>query len=102
MASPNTHRNKEVQALDFYTSPIDFVNNIHKYLIQNSFHHEADNIWEPSVGTGKVALPLIESGFKVYSSDIYDYGFPNTEVKDFFSYNRSAKRCKCNCNKPPV
>lgn len=87
MASPNTNRNKEVQALDFYTSPIDFVKYQQKYL------NPSDIIWEPSVGSGKVSKPLEELGYQVCSSDIYDYGYVNsygkpTEVLDFFKQEK--------------
>lgn len=87
MASPNTIRNIDVQALDFYTSPIDFVKNAVKYL------NPSDVIWEPSVGSGKVQKPLEELGYQVYCSDIHDYGFVNqygkpTEVLDFFKQDK--------------
>lgn len=87
MASPNTHRNIDVQALDFYTSPIDFVKNATKYL------NPGDVIWEPSVGSGKVSKPLEELGYQVHSSDIHDYGYINTygkptEVLDFYKQEK--------------
>ncbi|MGL4519512.1 MAG: hypothetical protein ACRCUJ_07530 [Phocaeicola sp.] len=84
MASPNTHRNVDTAALDFYTSPPDFVHNAIRYI------KSGELLWEPSVGTGKVAKPLEELGFSVHCSDIYDYGYINkegkpTEVQDFLS-----------------
>lgn len=83
MASPNTIRRGDVQALDFYTSPPDFVQHALKYL------NHGEILWEPSVGSGKVSGPLEDQGFSVYSSDIYDYGYVSkqgfaTEVVDFF------------------
>lgn len=83
MASANTIRRSDVQALDFYTSPPDFVQHALKYL------DHGEILWEPSVGTGKVSAPLETQGFSVYSSDIYDYGYVSgkgfpTEVVDFF------------------
>lgn len=83
MASPNTIRRGDVQALDFYTSPPDFVQYALKYL------NHGEILWEPSVGSGKVSGPLEDQGFSVYSSDIYDYGYVSkqgfaTEVVDFF------------------
>lgn len=83
MASPNTIRRVDTQALDFYTSPADFVKHALKYLTPGEI------LWEPSVGTGKVAKPLEEQGHPVYISDIYDYGYVSskgypTEVQDFF------------------
>lgn len=86
MASANTQRNIDVQALDFYTPPVDFVLHAKKYL------NPGDIIWEPSVGSGKVQKPLEELGYSVYCSDIFDYGFKSaqdkpTEVKDFFDFD---------------
>ncbi len=83
MASPNTIRRGDVQALDSYTSPPDFAQHAIKYL------NHGEILWEPSVGSGKVSGPLEEQGFSVYSSDIYDYGYVSkqgfaTEVVDFF------------------
>lgn len=83
MASANTIRRSDVQALDFYTSPPDFVQHALKYL------DHGEILWEPSVGTGKVARLLEDQGFSVCTSDIHDYRFVNrrgfpTEVVDFF------------------
>lgn len=88
MAShPSTNRRTDTQALDFYTSPADFVKHAVKYL------KPSEVLWEPSVGTGKVSKPLEDLGFPVCISDIHDYGYTtndghSTEVQDFFKVEK--------------
>jgi hypothetical protein len=42
--------------------------------------------WEPAVGAGNIAKELVERGYKVYGSDIIDYGFSETIIGDFYTF----------------
>ena len=54
---------------DHYPTPLSA---IEKLLERESFE---GTIWEPACGEGNISKSLINHGFKVYSSDINDYGF---------------------------
>ena len=40
-------------------------------------------VWEPACGDGAISEVLLSNEFRVHSSDILDYGYHGTEVKDF-------------------
>ena len=78
--SAQIKRNMNVQLLDYYTSPIDFFKFAEKYVVKDAM------VWESSAGNGKVSEPLKGAGYEVYSSDVYDYGYPLDEVEDFYAF----------------
>lgn len=45
-------------------------------------------IWECACGMGHISEALKKSGYNVKSSDIYDRGYPDTEVIDFLSLKK--------------
>lgn len=49
-------------------------------------------VWEPAVGDGALARELQAAGHDVVGSDIVDRGWPGTEVRSFFDYDRSPGR----------
>lgn len=40
-------------------------------------------IWEPAVGDGRMADELKRGRYRVFGSDIKDYGWPGTAIVDF-------------------
>lgn len=65
------------EGLDFYSSPHKATKEIIPYLDPTKIY------WEPCVGIGGIAIPLMEAGLTVKMSDVYDYGLKNTKVLDF-------------------
>lgn len=47
-------------------------------------------IWEPACGDGAISKVLIERGFKVFSSDLYDRGYGKSGI-DFITYEPKHK-----------
>jgi hypothetical protein len=70
--------------LDHYPTPLPAVE---KLMEREAF---VGTVWEPACGEGNISKVLINHGYKVYSSDIFDYGFgrlhdflnPPKEVND--------------------
>lgn len=52
--------------------------------------HEPFNkyIWEPACGAGHISQVLQDHKYNVRSSDIYDRGYPNTEIVDFLNITK--------------
>lgn len=46
-------------------------------------------VWEPAVGGGHMAKVLVRSGFTVTGSDIVDRGYPGTEIRSFYAFDRT-------------
>lgn len=73
------HRSTAPEKNDFYaTEP----RAVYEILELEEF---SQSILEPCVGEGHIAKVLEEKGHKVIASDIVDYGYPNTLIKDFRS-----------------
>jgi len=49
-------------------------------------------IWEPAVGKGHLADVMKARGYAVCSSDLVDYGYPHTQVRDFYDFTHSPAR----------
>lgn len=47
------------------------------------------NIWEPSAGDGRIVRCLKQHGFKVYASDIADYGVKDVKIDTGMDYLKS-------------
>lgn len=46
------------------------------------------HVWECACGGGHLSKVLIDRGYEVKSSDIFDYGFEGTEIIDFFKVTK--------------
>lgn len=46
-------------------------------------------VWEPAIGAGDLARPMWDAGLTVFGSDIVDRGWPLTEIRSFYDFNRS-------------
>ena len=77
----SNHTDKEREVNDYYaTSPIA----IDKLL---TVEKPTKFIWECACGEGHLSERLKEFGYEVYSSDLIDWGYYATNVKDFFDVN---------------
>lgn len=54
-------------------------------LEQESF---SKKVWEPACGGGHLCEVLDKHGHDVKASDIVDHGYPETEVRDFFTFTQ--------------
>lgn len=79
-------RTAETYDHDYYaTDPIA----IDKLLEVEKFNK---NIWECAVGGGHLADRLKEHGYNVFSSDLVDRGYPNTQVASFFNFKKATNQ----------
>lgn len=46
-------------------------------------------VWEPAIGAGDLARPMIEAGLAVRGSDIVDRGWQDTEIRSFYDFDRT-------------
>jgi hypothetical protein len=46
-------------------------------------------VWEPAVGAGDLAKPMIDAGLTVVGSDVVDRGWPDTAVRSFYEFERA-------------
>ncbi len=67
---------------DHYPTPLPA---IEKLLEKENFR---GTIWEPACGEGNISTVLTDNGFRVYSSDLYDYKFGR--IYDFLNSPKSA------------
>ncbi|RNJ49414.1 class I SAM-dependent methyltransferase [Methylocystis hirsuta] len=75
----STHKHSD-RGLDPYFSPQCAAESLLK--LEPDMPQE---LWEPAVGAGDIAWPLMEGGKNVFTSDIKDYGFPHTVVQDYLT-----------------
>lgn len=47
-------------------------------------------VWEPCVGAGDLARPMCDAGLAVFGSDIVDRGWPLTEIRSFYDFDRAG------------
>lgn len=82
------------QPEDFYSTPYIATEKLLSKLKELNINL-ADNIIEPSVGKGGIAIPLMNSeegkNKNYLFFDIVDRGFPNTIIKDFLSVNNLSE-----------
>lgn len=43
-------------------------------------------VWEPCVGAGDLARPMVDAGLTVLGSDIVDRGWPDTAIQSFYDF----------------
>jgi hypothetical protein len=58
-------------------------------------------VWEPAVGDGRMAAELERAGYRVFASDIHDYGWPDTQIIDFVHDRRRPQRMPAVVTNPP-
>ena len=46
-------------------------------------------VWEPAVGGGHMAVELQRDGFDVIGNDVVDRGWPGTDVRSFYDFNKA-------------
>lgn len=80
---PTTKRFADIDGPDFFPTPAWAT---HALLEVEEFSGE---IWECACGDGAMSTVLMNSGHKVYSSDLYDRGYGDSGV-DFLSANRKS------------
>ena len=81
--------------LDFYETPLRATNALLGILGQEL----PKVIWEPCVGAGAIAKPLLERGVSVIGGDIKDYGFHEVELVDVLAIKE--KRADVVITNPP-
>jgi hypothetical protein len=63
--------------LDFYPTPANCTHALMLFLLE--YHpgefYKSLKIWEPACGSGSISNVIKSYGFEVYSSDIFDYGY---------------------------
>lgn len=57
------------------------------------------SVWEPAVGAGDLAREIEAGGFAVVGSDIVDRGWPGTQVRSFYEFDRAP--CQAIITNPP-
>ena len=67
----NRHEN------DYYATPPEAVEWLLKYETFNR------NIWEPMCGGGHISETLKQHGYEVTSTDLHNYGYEDTVIRDF-------------------
>lgn len=72
---------------DFPTSPWP-VRALFKHILAG-VAHVGERVWEPACGRGHMARTIAESGFRVWASDVADYG-ARYPVHDFLADDRPA------------
>jgi len=78
------HSDTERELHDFYaTSP----SAVEELLKVETFNKE---VWDNCVGKGHIAEVLKKHNYNVKSSDLIDRGYPDTEIKNFFEYNKKV------------
>lgn len=75
----SNHSNEVRQENDYYaTEPFA----VKLLLEQEKF---SSCVWECACGEGHISQVLLNSGYEVVSSDLYDRGFPDTKIVDFLN-----------------
>ncbi len=80
----SNHCADDREAVDFYSTDPDCVRDL---LERESFSQE---VLEPCCGNGNIATVLVEKGYDVIATDLYDHGYGTTDV-DCFSYHNIDK-----------
>lgn len=84
----SNHSDSEREKHDFYaTEPIA----VELLLQQEEFNRY---VWECACGEGHMSEVLKANGYNVKSSDLYDRGYPGTEIIDFLQYTREQRKAE--------
>lgn len=94
---------EERAAGDYYTTDPtavrQFINHLSQYkarLVGGFF----DTIWEPACGCGNISKVLIDAGYKVHSTDLFDRGFGVSGI-DFLQTTKMPNNCDTIITNPP-
>ncbi len=79
---------------DFYPTPSE---NVDALCTKMQFHQK---IWEPACGKGDISDRLIELGYDVHSTDLYNYGY-GAWAKNFLEATEMPKGCRSIVTNPP-
>ena len=77
-----THKNKNRVEDDFYATDPNAINSLLQY---EDFNH---NIWECACGNGFLSQRLKDFGYNVFSSDIVNRGYEDTNIQNFLQANK--------------
>ncbi len=75
----SNHTSKERESNDYYATEPKAIDKL--LTVEKPF----PIVWECACGQGHLSERLKENGFIVLSSDLYDRGYPGTQVKDFLT-----------------
>lgn len=87
---------------DYYTTDPTAVRQFITYIHQDSrfTHGQKDTIWECACGNGNISKELINAGYKVFSTDLYDRGFGVSGI-DFLQTTIVPQNCDTIITNPP-
>lgn len=94
---------EERAAGDYYTTDPtavrQFINHLSEYRarLAGGFF---DTIWEPACGCGNISKVLIDAGYKVHSTDLFDRGFGVSGI-DFLQTTKMPNNCDTIITNPP-
>lgn len=83
----SNHSNGERQQNDYYATEPKAV----KLLLEKE--QFCPYVWECACGEGHMSEVLKKYGYKVKSSDLYDRGYPGTEIIDFLTVKKTDIDC---------
>lgn len=71
----SNHSDVERELNDFYATPTIATKELIKYLRKNYPEMDNEFIWEPACGKGHISQTLLDEGYNVISTDLFDRGF---------------------------
>lgn len=84
----SNHSEGEREKHDYYATEPKAVELL---LQQEEFNHY---VWECACGEGHISDVLKAHGYDVKSSDLYNRGYPDTEIIDFLQYTRKQRKAE--------
>lgn len=82
----SNHTDGEREKHDYYATEPKAVELL---LQQENFNHY---VWECACGEGHISEVLKSHGYNVKSSDLYNRGYPSTEIIDFLQYTSEQRK----------
>lgn len=82
----SNHTDGEREKHDYYATEPKAVELL---LQQEEFNHY---VWECACGEGHISEVLKKHGYNVKSSDLYNRGYPSTEIIDFLQYTSEQRK----------
>jgi hypothetical protein len=79
MASPNTKRNSEADKNDLYITPVEALKEMGKIV-------RGTVLFDPCAGLGDMAEYFRENGRKVYTNELFNYGYKTDFNADFLDF----------------
>lgn len=84
----SNHTDGEREKHDYYATEPKAVELL---LQQEKFNHY---VWECACGEGHISEVLKSHGYNVKSSDLYNRGYPSTEIIDFLQYTSEQRKAE--------